>query len=475
MIKLIFLILSLSVQFANISFAGNYIQVSKLNEVSVEEFELDYSLLNSLERIQTEEEANFKKDLKIILKAKFKIINGDLPMAEFYLNQINDQTTSLLAVKNRYLSTIKFIQGNFKDSLKYADSVAIRSNSNYKEICLLKLINQMTLNLNNSLREEYQHCTVATEKYSKNDQFWLETMYKLKMKDTEGMKKQLRLDIERNILNEDIAKIWLKTGLYLNKESDFIALLSIVPESSYQSKKMRELIGLMYLRNGDKEKAKLFIDDVNSANSENIKGTIALKDKQYELAFGHFKLALSKKEDSENSLERALPLSYQLEQFEDGLDFIARAHNKNVDPRKIRTVKAAFLIRLKKYAEARDEIEILKSQFQYNPPFEISIMDSYLGLVSQTNKKFDKRKIDTAIENSCKNFDGMSCWINLTNIQWENLGKTVQRDDEIIADKNFTIESLKEKKDNIPLIEDKIIDQRDIEELDSSLIRINPN
>ena len=100
-------------------------------------------------------------------------------------------------------------------------------------------------------------------------------------------------------------------------------------------------------------------------------------------------------------------------------------------------------------------------------------MDSYLSLiVGEKEKVFDKRKAESVTELACRAFDGISCWTSMQYIQWENLGKTIKRDEEIFTDKEMTIESLKEKKNIIPLKENITVEQRDIEELDSASIQL---
>ena len=147
--------------------------------------------------------------------------------------------------------------------------------------------------------------------------------------------------------------------------------------------------------------------------------------------------------------------------------------NKNLDPRNIAAIRIAFLIRDKQFAEAQKELTLLKIDFQNEPPFEVSIMDSYVSLIiGATEKKFDKRKVEESTEGACRNFDGISCWISLQFIQWENLGKTIKRDDEIFSDKEMTIDSLKEKKIITPIKESITVDQRDIEELDGAGIEL---
>ena len=59
----------------------------------------------------------------------------------------------------------------------------------------------------------------------------------------------------------------------------------------------------------------------------------------------HFKLALAKKEDSQNAIERALPLSWILGQWRDGLDLLQKVKSYAGNERNIDALKIAFLIR----------------------------------------------------------------------------------------------------------------------------------
>jgi len=334
----------------------------------------------------------------------------------------------------------------------------------------------MALNDTSSLSSEKDYCMFYTGKASKNDQYWLDTMVKLKLKDSKGVRRNLITDAESTLNDDEMSKLWLKTGLYLNKEQDLLNILSILPENSYQSKRLREIVAFMYLRSGkaeDRARALSFVDDIDSANAENIKGNINLKNKEYELAFGHFRLALSKKQDSTNSLERAIPLAWILGQWKDGLSMLDNNTNRSLDPRNKQAIKIAFLIREKRFEEAERELILLKNDFKNQPPFEVSIMDSYVALImGEKEKKFDVRKVEESTEAACRTFDGISCWISLQFISWENLGKTIKREEATFADKDMTLDSLKSKKVVTPLAETVTVDQRDIEELDGEGIQL---
>jgi hypothetical protein len=473
-----FSILIIILGFIPHGFADNNIKVSQLNEIKIDDYDLDYSLMANEERAQRMESNDFKEDYEYLLKAKFKLISGDLKMAKFYLARLNDLTTKLLPVKKRYLGLISFIEGDFKHSLSYLNDTKKNDAKLFSQICLLRLVNLMALNQNDEIRNEANTCMSYTQKFSKNDQLWLDTMVALKTKNFDRVKKNLLTDVEYTLNDDEMSRVWLKTGLFVNKESELLKVLAAIPESSYQSKKIREIIALMYLRRGEKEKALMFVDDIDSANAENIKGNINLQNKEYELAFGHFKLALQKKNDSENSLERAIPLSWILNQFEDGASMLKKvSYRKNLDPRKVDAINIAFLIRLKKFEVAQKELLILKNKFQNVPPFEVNIMDNYVNLLLSDNTvnkvKFDKRKMEDSTDEACKSFDGLSCWMGLSQLMWDNLGRTIKRDDEIYSDKNLTLETMKTKKEINPLKETITIDQKDIEELDSEAVQIN--
>ena len=222
-----------------------------------------------------------ERDMEYLSRAKFKLISGDIGMAEFYLNQINDRLSPVSTVKKRYQATIEFVRGQYKKSnillTEIQTSNALESTAYYKEICLLKLLNAMALNDTETIKIEAAPCEQRTAKYSKNTQYWLDMMIKLNLKRLKELNSNILIDANAILSENETTKLWLKTGLYLNKEDNILKQLAILDEESYQSKQLRELIGFMYLRKGEFDKAAAFIDDIDSANAENIKGNISLQ------------------------------------------------------------------------------------------------------------------------------------------------------------------------------------------------------
>jgi hypothetical protein len=472
------LFLSLLVSFSAYADDSDLMSTANLKEIWFNDDEFQESA--SVEAALQNETFLRGSDLDSLIRAKFRMIGGDLKLAKFYLNRISNKTSRVVAIKERYLALIAFIEGRFDQSLSHLKNKNFNDTTNSSQICLLKLINYIAINDLASIKAEKESCIFSSLKTSKNDAYWLQTMIKLKLGDQAGVKKNLLTDVEKTLSDDEMSKLWLKTGLYLNKEKDLLNLLTLLPESSYQSKRLREIIAFMYLRSNDpkdKQKALSFVDDIDSANAENIKGNINLQNKEYELAFGHFRLALQKKQDSNNSLERAIPLAWLLNQWADGLSMLDNNKTPGLDPRNKQAIRIAFLIREKKFIEASIELTLLKIDFKNKPPAEVNIMDSYVSMImnGQTNSKdikLDIRKSEEASENACKSFDGMNCWISMQHIEWNNLGKTIKRDEEIFTDKEMSIESLKEKQVIVSLKENITVDQRDIEELDSSSVQL---
>ncbi len=184
------------------------------------------------------------------------------------------------------------------------------------------------------------------------------------------------------------------------------------------------------------------------------------------MAFGHFKLALQKKADSINALEKGIPLAWILGQWADGVSMLNNVSGAQIaDNRTKKALQTAFQIRLKEYKNAKNNLLQLRNEFQNAPPSEVLIMESYLSII-ESNKK----EIEDKTEASCKSFDGMSCYLAGQTIMWNNLGHFLKeaKETEITESKSeFSVDMLRNKSDEKPLEEEIFIDQRDIEELDS--------
>lgn len=436
----------------------------------VRKFDKDWSFYNREEvnayQLQREyEEKN--SNIFALQQAKKAIINGNLNLAKFFLTKINTKRSDLGPVKSRYLSLIHFINGEYSESYKLISDVTFNRTDYYKQICLLRVINLIALDDIYQFRKELSSCQNITFNYSQNDQFWLRQVSSIKERDKDLLRGNLIENYRNTFGTIENITIWLKMALFLNKEEVIAKYVGSLPSSSFRSKKVRELIGFAYYRLGKVKKAQEFIEDIESPNADNIRGNIMLSEGKFELAFGHFKLALQKKENSQNALQRGLPLSYLLGLWDEGLSMLNRVVDNKLDVRKKNALKAVFYIRKEDFKRSRELLNILDDQFKKKVPFEVNLMDSYVAL-----REFDEARLELSSGEACRKYDGLSCWLNMQTLQWENIGKTLSRDEATFTIANFDIDSLKSKADIAPLREPIFIDQKDIEELDSELIQV---
>ena len=79
-------------------------------------------------------------------------------------------------------------------------------------------------------------------------------------------------------------------------------------------------------------------------------------------------------------------------------------------------------------------------------------------------------------DKACRNFDGTSCWLLHQTLVWSNFGKLsniYNSNKEVkISFADESIDSLRNEKEITGLDEEVLIDQQDIEELDSSVFNL---
>jgi hypothetical protein len=433
--------------------------------------EYDWSNLSliNVEKIRQIELFNAKKaDYKNLLLAKRGMINGELHITNYYLSKIDDSDTTILAIKVRYRAIAEFIKGNYTKVIELLSLPVFKEAKDYKHICLLKVVAMMTQTVSNDLRIEISKCRDFNKEKTINESMWLTNMEYLKLNDISSVAGMRNSDIRNIIRDQELVRIWLKTGLYLGEDKLISKNLSALPGSIYRSKRFRELMGFYWYRLGDYKKALSFVEDINTANADNIRGNINLEDKKFELAFGHFKLALQKKSNSINSLERAIPLAWTLEQWKDGNDLIGRLVDYGLDKNKLKALEVAFQIRQGNFKLARRNLNLLDATYKGQAPLIATQMQSYVAF-----RLNDTTLLKLMSDRACKMYDGLNCWIQGQLLIWENISKTSTRDDLIKGDNKFSIDSLKAKVDIKPIQEELVIDQFDIEELDSKKINVD--
>lgn len=411
-------------------------------------------------------------DLTNLRQAKLALMAGDTGLADRYLQRLSALDKKLAAVVARYKALSAFVQDDFQSAYDLVKNDRFNIVSSYEEICVLRLLSLFALGNKNEayrkLNHEYSNCRSLTEQYSKNNQLWLTSMKLLSEGNVSRLPGNKLTDFTTILENTDTTKLWLKLAIYSNREEFVTKNIALLPEEAYRNIGIRELLGMAYYRHGDVKRANDFIEDLSSPNADNIRGDIALTKKEWEIAYGHFRLALKRKEDSLNALERAIPLSWILEQWQDGLELLSRYVGPNYDQAKLLALETALRIRLNQYDRADKNLRILTQEFGTSAPLEIKLMKSFVATMRN-----DLPLLKESATQACRSFDGLNCWLSDQLLVWDDFSKTIKRTDEvnivaespdqILAAARVPAQALKEK---------VLIDQRDIEELDSSLVNL---
>ena len=410
-----------------------------------------------------------QNDTLLLQTAKLHIIRGSIHRAGPALRKIFGKNKKIYMIKKYYQAIIDFIQGDYQQSFsKLKDKRYEQSRRYYRQVCQLQLLNMMAIGRDkNEIKDYAINCQSVTSIYSKNRQLWMKSLIDIHLR-PKFSRTSIKLGQHLYALeNNDILKTWINTALYLNQNDVVLNGYLIFPDDVFLSKSIRELIGFAHYRTEKFKKAYSFLEDINSANAENIKGGIALEKKDYSLAFDHFKKAFEKKYNSVNSFLRLISLCWKLEKWEEGLRYTDLLISKLIDPKEIDILKTAFLIRLDRPKEIRLGLNRLQSLYKDDLPVNIEMMNTY-GHIILGNKK-------AALESSdilCEKLNGLACLIHSYLNIWPNIGKTLNREDKIYDDPYLTFETIKEKQKIEPLAEAVYINQRDIDELDESDARL---
>lgn len=401
---------------------------------------------------------------------KYQIINGNLEKAKLMLLQSKYTENYSKIIQYRYLSIIHFIEGEYEKSLSYLTKKEMYNLTYSKHLCLLRTLNYIILNRVAEGTNEWNKCVDATLTDSPTSHLWMSTLVKLKLNDEENITDIPFKNV--NIENEEgnFLKLFLKLALYLNKQDKILDRIDLVTSQTFQDPEIRELMGMLFYRKGKILNAYRFVEDLNTPNAENIKGNIYLTQKKYELAYAQFKLALMKKVNSQNSLERIIPVAWLLKEWASGIDYVEKLVVDPKDEFKRLTVKAAFETENNQFKEAEKTLKRIVIGSRNSQAPEVNQLYSYNALMLKDNDKAYE-----FTNKSCLNQDGISCWLQFHLTLWENFSLTIHRDEQIREENQEDLLSQYSsgfEKDELK--EDLYVNQKDIEELDNSRIVLLP-
>ena len=421
--------------------------------------------LKELNRVLFSDMQEQNQELK---RVKYYLINGEIRMAKLYLTKLSYTQTKLRPIIHRYLAMLSFIDGDFEKAYTYLREPALQSLPQFAKICVLKVLTQVVLSKTVDLENDWARCQVEnTGKFRERNLIWLETLVQLKLAPRPGMTRVPFKQLKLLALDNDELKVMLKLALYLNQEALLIDQIPELSVDQLQDTEVRELVGQIFFRTGALARSYRFVEDLKSPNSENIKGNLYVLRNKYELAYAQFKLALEQKQNSQNALERLLPLAWLLGDWEGGVKYANQMGATPSTQVNRQTLLAAFLMQKGDYAEANKVLDLIAERSRRGAEIEVTQLSSFTALMQN---KTDSVKKQAAA--SCSQYDILQCWVLYQTSQWDTFPLTIRRDEKIAMKRDW--ERLTNESENQPLKETVFVNQLDIEEMDDKLIQLVP-
>lgn len=400
--------------------------------------------------------------LKSLRDIKYYIISGNMPRAKRQLRKLRTYSKSTSEVKKRYEFIIKFIEGDFESIERDLKQNKYSLNPHLKKFCGLKILFSLGKKDIRKVSEDLLVCLSAVGDDSPTDMAWIRefvTFFQSGADPKYITRESFFLNATRT---EESTFLWLKFVLYYGVHKEASEILYLLGQNMFDNPRIRELIGLIFYRAGDIEKAKLFVENIELANAYNIRGNIALDTNEYVLAYGLFNLALNKKSDSLNAIRRAIPLSWLNKDSKKGLELLYKSQSISEKNDGYLLYQAAIFSRQNEHKKALKILEFIKYKYNNYTPEVLGELLSYNYLNMNEQLKASKFALD-----ACKKYDLMNCYLLSALFTWDNLGKTIRRQEPVFDENmeadlfstiaNGKIESIKE---------DIYIDQKDILELD---------
>ncbi len=399
-------------------------------------------------------------------KVKNYILNGETRLARLYLEKMNYSQTKLRPVIYRYQGILSFLEGDFKKSFRFLNRPELQGSAFFPRICVLKIMDRIVLSKTHKLEEEWERCKSENRRtLTETSLPWMDMLIELKVRPVEGVTAAPFKDLRLARLTVPELKIFLKLALYLNQEKRVIPQFTTLEFSQISDTEIRELMGHLYFRDGQLVNSYRLIDGISSPNTENIRGNLYLLRQKFELAYAQFKLALEMKQNSQNALERLLPLAWVLKDWGRGSEYAERVVASPQTQISKLTIVAAFMMQNERYDEAKKILNVITERSRNGYHLDAAQIHTYVGLIQNSPDVVRKNA-----RSSCDQFDLMYCWLSYQMAQWEAFPLTMKRKD-IVMEKTAW-EKLTTEDINEPLKEVVYINQLDIEEMDNALISL---
>lgn len=409
-----------------------------------------------------------KMEMTELKRIKYLLINGEIRLARLELMKIRNSQSKLKPIIHRYTGILEFVDGNYPEAWAHFSSPKLDSDTHFKKICSAKTLTRVILNKTDGLREDWSRCQLlGLLDLNPQAQRWMNILVDLKTIPAKGI---TRAPFERERFSRfeiDDLKLILKLALYLNQETIVLPELTDLTLEQLRNEEVRELVGMIYFRVGSFVDSFKFVEDLTSPNAENIKGNLYILRKKYELAYAQFKLALNQKENSQNAMERLLPLAWILEDWENGVKYSERVFASPQTQINKLTLLAAFLTEKGDYNGASKVLKEINQKSIKANRLEVTQLYSFVSMMKNEPEVMTKQA-----GRSCSQNDIINCWFLYQLSQWDAFPLTINRKDPIKFEEVVT--QLAQTEITEPLKEKVYINQIDIEELDDKYIKLIP-
>jgi hypothetical protein len=432
---------------------------SRRHQAPMPLFEADLFELNQNEFIQ------LKKQKNLLERVKYFLLNGQSDLARAQLTQLAYTRSALRPVIYRYIGLLNFLEGNFKESLEFLSKKELQLLP-YRRICLLKVFNMIALDLKDELEAEWNRCQMENANHLDLDKIiWPQLLVEMKLRPRLGLARVPFKNIRLGGLDNNQLKIFLKLALYLNQEALLVPQIPELDLSQLEDPEVRELVGVLLLRKGALVRSYQFIEDLHSPNAQNVKGNLQTMRQKYQLAHDHFKLSLDKKTNSLSAMERLLPLSWLLEEWEMGEKRAREMIALGEETPATVTALAAFLTQRSEFQKSSEVLRDLWRRSDLAGGIEVNQLQSFNTLMQ--NKSDQAMKYAWA---SCQDYDLTNCWLSLQLMQWDDLPMVIKRQDKLPQRRDW--EKLSSAPLLAPLKEEVYVNQLDIEEMDDKFLEM---
>jgi tetratricopeptide (TPR) repeat protein len=416
-----------------------------------------------LNQVLFSESRQYKEELK---KIKYYLINGELELAKVYLQKLTFGQSKLKPIAFRYLGMIAFIEKDYQKSIKFLTYGELKNPPHFGKICGVLVLNKIILNDVKELQVNWERCRrEAMRDINETNLAWLDTLVNLKLEIRPGISRTPFKNVTLRALENVDLKILLKLAIYLNQEKMVVDQLPELLPEQLADTEVRELAGHIFFRSGKFANAYKFIEDIKSPNAENIKGNLYLLREKYEIAYAQFKLALKEKQNSQNALERMVPIAWLLGDWKAGSAYSQQLITREGTEANKLTIMAAFEMQSGKYERSRAILREIRQKSRRGNTLEVSQIGSFAALMEN-----DPEELKVSASQACILLDMVNCWVLYQAYHWGNFPLVIRRGDEIPYKEEWT--KLTQEKLPGKLSEPIYVYQQDIEELDDKLIKL---